>query len=221
MSVRPHIVTAALLAGCLAATTAGPAAGQVDGNRERGDGAGGPELSVSAAVLAPLTRLTESDVSFDTEVSTAVGVSAGAGWWLGRHLGVAARAVWAPAQLNLRGVSPGAAVPDDLGDATYLAGTLDVTYRFRPTGAASLLEPFLTLGAGVRDLSLQPQASPEARSATDLAGSVSAGTYVGVWEGASLRLEVRDLISEFDSTETGEGKVQHDVVISIGGSVRP
>lgn len=221
MDLLPRIVTALAVGACLVAGPTGAAAGQTAPDGDPSDGQLGPEFAVSGLVLAPLARLSESEVSFDTEVSSAVGMSIGIGWWPRRHLGVAARGVWGPAELDLRGVSPGAAVPDDLGSAEYMAGTLELIYRLRPGGAASLLEPFLALGAGVRDLSLQPQASPEARSATDLAGSVAVGTYVRIWDRTSLRFEARDLVSEFDATETGRSKLQNDIAVSVGLSVRP
>lgn len=181
----------------------------------------GPVVSLSGSVLTPLTSLTESDVTFDTELSSSAGFSGGLTWWLEEHLGVAGRGTWAPAKLNLRGVPPGAAVPDDLGDADYLAGTLEVRYRFLPGGAASVLEPFVALGGGVRHLSLEPVALPEARSATDGVLTAAGGTLVRVWERTSLRVELRDLVSEFDATETGSGLWQHDVLVSVGVSYRP
>lgn len=181
----------------------------------------GPVVSLSGSVLTPLTPLTESDVSFDTELSSSAGASATLTWWLTDRVGVAGRGTWAPAKLNLRGVPPGAAVPDDLGDADYLAATVEGHYRFPLRGAASMLEPFVAVGGGVRDLSLDPVAAPEARSATDLVLTAAGGTSVRVWERTSLRLEVRDLVSEFDAGEGGRGTWQHDVLVSVGLSYRP
>lgn len=181
----------------------------------------GPEISVAAAVLTPVAGLTRSDVSFDTEVSSAAAVAGGVTWWLGSHLGVSARGVWAPAKLNLRGAPIGAAVPDDLGDADYLAGMLELSYRFLPGGAARMLEPFVVLGGGVRDLGLDPVAAPEARSATDPVATAAAGTYLRIWEPTSLRIELRDIVSSYDAGETGEARVQHDLLVSVGLSLRP
>ena len=209
---------AAALAGALFLLPAdAPLAAQANGPQA----AEGPEVSLSGLVLTPLTPLTESDVSFDTEVSSAAGVTGGVTWWLGRHLGVSARAAWAPAQLNLRGAPLGAAVPDDLGDADYLAGTLEATWRFLPAGAASMLQPFVSVGGGVRHLELEPVAEPEARSATDPAATAAAGTRVRLWENVALRLELRDLVSPYDAGETGETRMQHDVAVSVGLILRP
>lgn len=216
-NLHARSVVAALAGALLLLPPGSPLAAQADVPRATA----GPEVSVSGLVLTPLALLTDSDVSFDTEVSSSAGVTGGLTWWLGRHLGVAARAAWAPAQLNLRGAPLGAAVPDDLGDADYLAGTVEATWRFLPGGAASMLEPFVSVGGGVRHLELEPVAAPEARTATDPAATAAAGTRVRLWEGASLRLELRDFVSSYDAGETGESRIQHDVQLSVGLGFRP
>lgn len=180
----------------------------------------GPEVSVSGGVLAPLSLLSSSDVSFSTEVSTSAAVSGGFAWWLGA-VGVEARGVWAPARLGLRPTGIGGAVPDDLGDAEYLAGTLDLVYRLRLTGPARMVEPFVAVGAGVRRLELDPIARPEVRSATDPVGTLAVGTRVDLRPTMAIRLEVRDHVSRFDATETGSSKLQNDVLVAVGLSVRP
>lgn len=211
------LVVVAALAVALPASVS-PLAAQEQGPPRA---ARGPEVSLSAAAMTPLAPLTRSDVSFDTEVSSSAAVTGALTWWIGRHLGVSGRGTWAPAKLNLRGAPLGAAVPDDLGDADYLAGLVEVSYRFLPGGAASMLEPFVSLGGGVRDLSLDPVAAPEARSATDPVATAAAGTDVRAWGDLSLRVELRDLVSSYDSGETGESRIQHDVFVSVGLSLRP
>lgn len=180
----------------------------------------GPEVSVSGGVLAPLSLLSTSDISFSTEVSSSAVVAGGVTWWLGAF-GVAARGAWAPARLSLRPTGIGGAVPDDLGDAEYLAGTVDLVYRLRPAGAAAMVEPYFALGAGVRRLELDAVARPEVRTSTDPMGTVAAGARVALWRAAALRFEVRDHVSRFDATETGDSKMQNDILITVGFSVRP
>lgn len=180
----------------------------------------GLEVAVSGGVLAPLSLLSSSDVSFSTEVSTSAAVGGGVAWWLGA-LGVEARGVWAPARLGLRPTGIGGAVPDDLGDAEYLAGTIDLVYRLRLAGPAGMVEPFLAAGGGVRRLELDPIARPEVRSATDPVGSLAVGARVDLWRPVAIRLEVRDHVSRFDATETGASKLQNDVLVAVGLSVRP
>lgn len=180
----------------------------------------GPEIYASATVLAPLSGLSTVSESFATEVSSALGASAGGVWWLDRWLGVGIHGVWEPAALRLRPSTFTGVVPDDLGDADYAAALANVVLRLPLSGPASLLEPFVAAGGGIRDLQLDPVASPEAGSATDVAGTVAAGAAVRVWEPLALRFEVRDLISDYDET-VGEGGTQHDVLVSVGLSLRP
>lgn len=180
----------------------------------------GPEVRISAGVFAPLSLLSTSDVSFSTEVSSTAALGGGVTWWLGA-LGISARGVWAPAQLSLRPTGIGGAVPDDLGDAEYLAGSVDLVYRLRFPGPASLVEPFVALGAGLRRLELDPVASPEVRSATDPLGTVAAGARVDLWPPVAIRFEVRDHVSQFDATETGASELQNDILVTVGLSVRP
>lgn len=183
-------------------------------------GARGPDVHLSGGVLAPLSMLSTSDISFSTEVSSSAAVSGGMTYWLGA-LGVAARGAWAPAQLGLRPTGIGGAVPDDLGEAEYLAGSVDVVYRLRLSGPASAVEPYVALGGGVRRLELDALARPEVRSSTDAMGTIAGGARVALWPPAALRFEVRDHVSRFDATETGDSKLQNDILVTVGLSVRP
>lgn len=180
----------------------------------------GAEVTVAGGFLAPLALLSTSDISFSTEVSSSAAVSGTVAWWLG-DFGVAARGVWAPAQLGLRPTGIGGAVPDDLGGAEYVAGTVDLVYRLQLTGPAWIVEPFLAVGGGLRRLELDALAEPEVRSATDPVGTVAAGVRVDVWRPVAIRFEVRDHVSRFDATETGASKLQNDILVTVGLSVRP
>ena len=180
----------------------------------------GPELYASASVLAPLSELSSTVESFATEVSTSLGASAGGVWWLGRHVGVGVHGVWEPARLNLRPSTFTGVVPNDLGDADYAAAFGQVVFRLPLRGPASVVEPFLAVGGGVRDLRLDPIAAPEARSATDPAATVAAGAAVRLWDPLAFRFEVRDIVSDYDET-VGSGGLQNDVLVSVGLSFRP
>ena len=215
MAPRRTIVTLRACAAALLLILPVPAAGQPAPSGV------GPEVSVTAGVLAPLAELTRNPGSFSTEVSSAVGVSASLGYWLGSGLGVAANGVWAPAELNVQQSAFTGPIPNDLGEADFLAGTLTLMYRIRSGGAASIVEPFFGLGAGVRHLSVDPIAAPEVENATDPAATVVAGAVTRLGSGLALRLEVRDLVSRYASPLDGESRVQNDVVVGVGLSFRP
>lgn len=180
----------------------------------------GPEVSLSGSVLAPLAELTSSP-AFTTEISTAVGGSGAVTYWFGRRLGLTVQGLWAPAELNVRPSEFTGPIPTGLGDADYAAGTAAVTYRLATSGSLGLVEPFFGLGAGVRHLSLEPAASPDAEDATDPVGTALAGVATRVWPSVALRMEIRDLISAYESPLDGETRLQNDVVVSVGVSLRP
>lgn len=180
----------------------------------------GPEFAFSVSVLTPLAQLT-SDVAFATEVSTAVGASGTVTWWFGRELGLVAQGLWAPAELNVRPSEFTGPIPTDLGDAEYLAGTAALTYRIPLSGALAGVEPFFGVGSGVRHLSLDPIASPDAEDATDPAGTALAGVTTQVSPALAVRLEIRDLVSSYESPLDGETRLQNDVLVSVGVSLRP
>lgn len=210
-----------LLAVCGTMVLAGPASVAVAAAQEAPDPPRGAEIYATGSVLAPLSRLSSSAASFATEVSSAGGISAGGVWWLGPRLGVGAHGVWAPANLNLVPSTFTGVVPDDLGDADYTAGFASVVVRLALSGPAAAVEPFASAGLGARRLGLDPIASPEARTSTDLAGTLAAGASVRSFGPLALRFELRDVISTYDATESGEAETQHDLLVSVGLSARP
>lgn len=212
----PRVLCAALAVAAAGGVVVPGASAQETSPPERG-----PEMYAAGTVLAPLSRLSTGSVSFATEVSSAGGLSAGGVWWLGRNLGVGAHGVWAPANLSLLPSTFGGVVPDDLGDADYLAGFANVVVRLPLSGPAAVVEPFASAGLGARRLGLDPIAAPEARTATDLAGTLAAGASVRSWGPVALRFELRDVLSGYDATESGEAETQNDLLVSLGLSLRP
>lgn len=220
----------AWLAAALLLTLPASAAAQAGGAAERRPHdradrgtAAAPTFEVSAGtgVLAPLARLSSDPGAFATELSTSASVGAAATWWLTPSLGLEVAGRWAPARLNVLRTEFTGPIPDDLGDADYLAGTLEGVYRLRLSGAAAVVEPFLALGAGLRRLSFDPIAQLDVQDTTDLAGSAAVGAKTRLSEMLAIRLEVRDVVSSFDATSTGESTLQNDIFVTVGLSVRP
>jgi len=181
----------------------------------------GAEVSVSGAALTPLALLTENPGTFGTEISTGLGVTGTVGYWLGSGFGVVGHGGWVPAELDLQQAEFTGPIPDQLGDADYLVGTLNLVYRLNLPGPAAAVEPFFGIGGGVRDLDVDPQASPDVEDATDLAGTLTAGAYTRLWAGGHLRLSVRDVVTSYRSPLSGESRLQNDILVSVGLSVRP
>lgn len=210
---------ACLLAGLLLLAPAAVSGQLAAGAPERVH-ARGLEASVGVGVLTPLALLSSDPGTFATEVSTAVALSGSVTWWLG-GFGVGVSTAIAPAELNVRGSGFTGPIPNDLGNADYLAATVDLLYRLRLEGAASLIEPYFGLGVGARRLGFDPIAQIDVQTSTDLAGTATAGARVRIGGGFAVRTELRDYVSSFDATRTGESNLQNDIVASVILSVRP
>lgn len=175
------------------------------------------EATVFGGVLAPLRRLTADPQTFETEISSSGLVGAEMTWWSAGRLGLAAQFVWAPARLSLIPTDFTGALPEELGDADYLAASGDVRYRLPvPPEVADLLRPYLALGAGVRRLGVDPIASPEVEDATDPMATAAAGSHVRLGADLGLRVEVRDRLSLYHGPTSGEGRLQNDLAITVG-----
>lgn len=178
------------------------------------------EASILGGVLAPLANLTDDPDSFGTAVTAAPALGAEVAVWLGGGFGVGLQGLWASADLQIVPTEFQGAIPTELGGAEWLGGTLSLLYRPALSGAAEAVQPFFGLGAGLRHLDVDTQAGPEVEDATDLVGTVAAGAHVplvGPWR---LRLEARDFISSFSSPTADENRLQNDLAVSVGASVR-
>lgn len=209
----------AALALLWAAAPSGPAAGQATAP----PGASGPEMDAAAVLLAPLSDLTPGDATGGgLQLSSSVGVRVAGIWWLGPRLGVAAGGSWVPVDVDrLASTDPGGdPVPGGrLAAADYLTGSVEAVLSLPPVGPEVEVEPYLLGGVGLRRLSVegQPDGAP---TATDPMVAVGGGFRTVLSDAWLLRLEARDQISRYDGGG-GDGRVQHDLTVSVGVGVRP
>jgi hypothetical protein len=181
----------------------------------------GPEAFVMVGGLAPLARLSSDPGSFATQVSSAPMVGGTVGYWLPNGVGVGAQLLYAPANLNIIPTSFQGPIPTDLGDARYLAATVELRYRIPLRGPAGVLAPYVALGGGVRHLNFDPIANLDVTDTTDPVGTIAGGAEARLYGPVAMRLELRDYVSRFDATASGVSRVQHDVAITIGLGVLP
>lgn len=200
--------------------SAGTAAAQLPPEEPPVDFGGGLEVSVFGGVLAPLGDLTSDPNSFATVVTAAPSAGAEAVFWLGSGLGIGAQGIWAPADLQVQATDFEGAVPTELGDATWLAGTANLMWRLQLSGAAEMVQPFFAVGAGIRRLDVSPQAAPEVRDATDPVASFGGGVHVRVGSAWRVRVELRDYVSSFSAGTTDDSRVQNDLSVSVGAAYR-
>jgi len=177
---------------------------------------GGFDLFLFAGAFQPLANLTEDPSSFGTVLSPDVVVGAEATVWVSRSFGIGVIGAFSPPDLSPVPTQFQGAVPENLGSADYLAGLLQVSYRIRSSGSAGSLEPYFSLGGGVRRISVDAIAEPEVETTTDPAAALAAGIRVLVTSGIWFKAELRDIASYYESPTTGDSSLQNDIVISLG-----
>lgn len=187
-----------------------------------GHGRSGPELDLSVALLTPLTDLVApAGTEGALQLSAGAGLRAGGIWWLAPRLGLGLGGVWAPADLDRQASVGGdgdAAPGGKVGEADYLAGTVELVLALPAVSERVGVEPFLVAGLGLRRLGLDAGEELPA-SVTDPLAALGGGFRMLLSERLLLRLEARDQIAP---AELGpESRVQHDLTVSVGLGVRP
>ncbi len=178
------------------------------------------DLAVLGGVLAPLAELTQSSQSFATSITSSPVMAGAVTWWPARRWGLGAEGAFAFADLHISATEFAGAIPTDLGSARWASGTMNLFHRFLFSGAASVAEPYVSVGGGIRHLSVDEIAEPEVTDATDPVASLAAGISVAFAPRLSLRAEVRDRLSVYEAPRTGDRRMQNDVTVTLGVAAR-
>lgn len=214
----------AIVAGLLAASLLGRAAPAVAQSPDPAEPEAryGFEVTGFVSALAPLAKLVSNEGGASAELSSSAGLGAALGYFLPNGFGVGAWGVWVPADISVTAVDPDTGFPStsDLGDADYVAAVASLMYRPNLAGTVAVLQPFFSVGAGIRRLSLSAEDESVVNDATDFVGTVAAGADVDLSTSLALWLEVRDAISEFESEALELSTLQNDITISVGLGVR-
>lgn len=178
------------------------------------------DVSLVGGVLAPLSQLTRSSQSFATTVSSSPLVGGAVTWWPARRWGVGVEGAYAFADLHTSETEFAGAIPTDLGSARWMSGTVNILHRFLFSGAASVVEPYVSVGGGVRHLSVDEIAEPEVTDATDPLANLAGGVSMAFAPRLSLRAEVRNRLSAYQAPRTGDRRVQNDITVTLGVAAR-
>lgn len=178
----------------------------------------GPELFGLAGVIQPLNNLTENTGAYGTVMPPDVMMGGEATYWASRAVGIGVMGLYSPATLEGIAGGPGRG-PGTLGEMEYLAGTVNLTFRLRPSGSAGALEPYFTMGGGLRQLKFYGAEVPRL-SATDPMATAAIGVRVQLMSSLWFRGELRDMASYYISAETDASKLQNDIGIMIGFGIR-
>lgn len=166
--------------------------------------------------MAPLANLTEDPESFSTDVSVSIAFGGEFDFFFKSGFGVGLFGLYAPAKLT---ISPGdvpSAAPIDLGDAKWSTITANLMYRVDLKGPAGMVEPYVLVGGGIRNLNVDPIASPEATDSTNGIFDFGLGAFTIISEHWAIRIDLRGYISPFNVEATDNTKTQFDTTILFG-----
>ncbi len=178
----------------------------------------GPELFGLAGVIQPLNNLTDNTGAYGTVIPPDVAMGGEVTYWASRAVGIGVMGLYSPATLEAVAGGPGRG-PGTLGEMEYLAGTVNLTFRLRSSGSAGALEPYVTMGGGLRQLKFYGAEVPKL-SATDPMATAAIGVRVHLMSSVWFRGELRDMASYYISAATDASKLQNDLGITIGFGVR-
>ena len=178
----------------------------------------GPEFFGLAGVIQPLNNLTDNTGAYGIVMPPDVMMGGEATYWASRAVGIGVMGLYSPATLEGVGGGLGRGL-GTLGEMEYLAGTVNLTFRLRSSGSAGALEPYFTVGGGLRQLKFYGAEVPKL-SATDPMATAAVGVRVQLISSLWFRGELRDMASYYISAQTDASKLQNDVGITIGFGVR-
>ncbi|MDE2879482.1 hypothetical protein [Candidatus Palauibacter soopunensis] len=178
----------------------------------------GPELFGLAGVIQPLNNLTDNTGAYGTVMPPDVMMGGEVTYWASRAVGIGVMGLYSPATLEGVAGGPGRG-PGTLGEMEYLAGTVNLTFRLRSSGSAGALEPYFTMGGGLRQLKFYGAEVPKL-SATDPMATAAIGVRVQLMSALWFRGELRDMASYYISAATDASKLQNDIGVTIGFGYR-
>ena len=167
-------------------------------------------------VMAPLANLTEDPESFSTDVSVSIAFGGEFDYFFKSGFGVGLFGLYAPAKLT---ISPGdvpSAAPIDLGGAKWSTITANLMYRVDLKGPAGMVEPYVLVGGGIRNLNVDPIAAPEATDSTNGIFDFGLGAFTIISEHWAIRIDLRGYISPFNVEATDNTRTQFDTTILFG-----
>ncbi len=167
-------------------------------------------------VMAPLANLTENPETFSTDVTVSIAFGGEFDYFFKSGFGVGITGLYAPAQLTISPEDVPIAAPPDLGDAKWATVTANLMYRLDLKGPAGMVEPYVMVGGGIRNLNVDPIASPEATDSTNGVFDFGFGAFTIISEHWAIRLDLRGYVSPFNVEATDNTRTQLDTTILFG-----
>ena len=176
----------------------------------------GLEVTGYVGALLPLAPLADQGDSLKAELSTKPVFGASLDYWLGGGWGVGVTGGISQPALTVSTVDPGTGFPvrEDIGSVDYVHAEATIQYRPNLPGAASVMLPYVGVGAGIRNLSFPTGSGIE--DVDDIVLIINAGGQIRLGERSHLRIDLRDLISSFDVAAFDDSRRQHEVLLNVG-----
>jgi outer membrane beta-barrel protein len=196
------------------------AADTADDLGQRGSGF---EVTGYLGVLTPLSTLANQGDTLKAELTTSLSYSLGLDYWFSSGFGIGVFGGYTQPELTVFQVEEVGTFPDELnlGNVDYFYGVLTAMYRPNFSGNKTILRPYFLLGGGIKsvgssaiDLGDGEEFSVESSTKPVLA--FGAGAHLILSKSWFLRIDVRDLVSQFDPEPFEHSKVQNDLFTSIG-----
>jgi len=183
----------------------------------------GFEVTGYLGVLTPLSTLANQGDTLKAELTTAVTFSLGLDYWFSSGFGIGAFGGYTQPEMTIFQVEEVGSFPDELnlGSVDYFYGVLTAMYRPNFSGNKAILRPYFLLGGGIKSvgssaIDLGDGDTFAVESSTKPVLAFGAGAHLIISDSWFLRLDVRDLVSQFDPEPFEDAKVQNDLFTSIG-----
>ncbi len=196
------------------------AADTADDLGQRGSGF---EVTGYLGVLTPLSTLANQGDTLKAELTTSLSYSLGLDYWFSSGFGIGVFGGYTQPELTVFQVEEVGTFPDELnlGNVDYFYGVLTAMYRPNFSGNKTILRPYFLLGGGIKSvgssaIDLGDGETFSVESSTKPVLAFGAGAHLILSKSWFLRIDVRDLVSQFDPEPFEHSKVQNDLFTSIG-----
>lgn len=180
------------------------------------DTGSGLELTGYIGALLPLSSFASQGDTIKVELSTRQMFAASLDYRFSGSWGIQVMGGYAQPELTVLTVDPEGSSPisTDVGSVDFLHAEATLLYRPRLPGAKAALLPYFGVGAGIRSLSFPDESGSQ--DSDDITFIVTAGSHIKLGNRVYLRLDIRDLISSFDSAGLVDSKLQNEFLINVG-----
>jgi len=179
------------------------------------------EVAVLGGSIVPLGNLIENRDGINAKLSSNGAVGGELALWLPSGVGVAGSVLYSQVSVVATpGANGFALTSGGLGNARYVAALAEVRYRYATSGAHSVIEPYWSVGGGIRRISFDPIAAPDLTTASNFVFTTALGTYANVSPRWGLRLDLRFLAGRYSEGISDTNLSETDLSLGLAAVLR-